>query len=455
MRQNNSPWLHNFEYKRELTQMTGSRYTDICIIGGGIAGVTTAYMLLKFTDKKIILLEGDKIAHGATGHNAGYILAEFEKSFKEIVKEHGLEKARSGYFELKDALQIYKNLNKEIGLGEMQEKKSVVTYSTFKHFDENLHEEFLKYGEIKSKIYLYENSPWLREMHENFKNKIEVVSIEKMHQLLGTEKKDVNVFQAIIIETMLIGNSAVFTETLAKYCEDNYKERFQIYEKTFVNSIRLLQNNNCIIDSLYGVCVSDKVVLCTNGFENFNIYGPYGMEIDKEFHHNISGLIGYMIGTFTKDKNTEDSGGIFYEEGYETVKDPIEAGPYIYYTKRHFKIDTNNNGELFSIGGPEIKLDDRKLYKKDHEVDENIYKELESFQKNIFNIFENPTFKWHGLMGYTKTGIRIVGKDKRFSDLLYNLGCNGIGIVPSVAGALRIARIVNRENLPSSIFDPR
>jgi glycine/D-amino acid oxidase-like deaminating enzyme len=38
--------------------------------------------------------------------------------------------------------------------------------------------------------------------------------------------------------------------------------------------------------------------------------------------------------------------------------------------------------------------------------------------------------------------------------VLYNTGCNGIGILPSIAGGKRIARILKGEILPKSIFDP-
>ncbi len=110
---------------------------------------------------------------------------------------------------------------------------------------------------------------------------------------------------------------------------------------------------------------------------------------------------------------------------------------------------------MFTVGGPEIKLKDRKVYKNDHLVDKNIYLGLEKFQNEYFNVEGKSHFKWHGLMGYTKTGIRIVGRDKLFQDLFYNLGCNGIGISTAVSGAFRIAKLFSGEKLERSIFDPK
>jgi glycine/D-amino acid oxidase-like deaminating enzyme len=58
-------------------------------------------------------------------------------------------------------------------------------------------------------------------------------------------------------------------------------------------------------------------------------------------------------------------------------------------------------------------------------------------------------------MGYTKSGVRIIGREKKNKNLLYNLGCNGVGILTSVYGADRIARIVLGEVLEETIFDPK
>ena len=64
-------------------------------------------------------------------------------------------------------------------------------------------------------------------------------------------------------------------------------------------------------------------------------------------------------------------------------------------------------------------------------------------------------FQWHGLMGYMDGGVRVIGVHPDHPALLYNLGCNGVGFLPSTYGGKRIARILSGERLPRSIFDPR
>ena len=64
-------------------------------------------------------------------------------------------------------------------------------------------------------------------------------------------------------------------------------------------------------------------------------------------------------------------------------------------------------------------------------------------------------YAWHGLMGYTPDRLRVVGFEHRNPALLYNLACNGVGILPSLHGGHRVAQLLAGEQLPPSLFDPR
>jgi glycine/D-amino acid oxidase-like deaminating enzyme len=64
-------------------------------------------------------------------------------------------------------------------------------------------------------------------------------------------------------------------------------------------------------------------------------------------------------------------------------------------------------------------------------------------------------FQWHGLMGYMHGRVRVIGAHPGHPELLYNLGCNGVGFLPSIHGGSQIARLLAGETLPPSIFDPR
>jgi glycine/D-amino acid oxidase-like deaminating enzyme len=56
-------------------------------------------------------------------------------------------------------------------------------------------------------------------------------------------------------------------------------------------------------------------------------------------------------------------------------------------------------------------------------------------------------------MGYTRNGVRMAGPEPQNPVLLYNLGCNGVGILPSALGGRIIARHLAGEKVERSIFD--
>ena len=67
---------------------------DAVIIGAGIAGLSTAYwMLKKDPSLRIAIVEKARIASGASGRNAGFITCGSVEHFSRLVENHGRERA--------------------------------------------------------------------------------------------------------------------------------------------------------------------------------------------------------------------------------------------------------------------------------------------------------------------------------------------------------------------------
>jgi len=69
---------------------------EVCVIGGGLAGLTLSRELA-CRGKSVVLLEANRIGWGASGRNGGFVSAGFAESIINIVKRVGLDEAKALY----------------------------------------------------------------------------------------------------------------------------------------------------------------------------------------------------------------------------------------------------------------------------------------------------------------------------------------------------------------------
>src|SRR5713226_7473785 len=67
---------------------------DVCVVGGGLAGLTTAYELAR-RGWSVALLESRRIAWNASGRNDGFVLPGFAESMDKVVSRVGLSHAKA------------------------------------------------------------------------------------------------------------------------------------------------------------------------------------------------------------------------------------------------------------------------------------------------------------------------------------------------------------------------
>jgi len=74
--------------------LQGETPADACIIGGGLAGLTTALELAR-RGKRVVLLEAKSLAWGASGRNGGFVSNGFAESLDGIALRASLEAAKA------------------------------------------------------------------------------------------------------------------------------------------------------------------------------------------------------------------------------------------------------------------------------------------------------------------------------------------------------------------------
>src|SRR5687767_9298119 len=69
---------------------------DICVVGGGISGLTAAYLLSK-ESRKVILVEDGNIASGESARTTAHVTDVIDDRFYEMEKTHGEENVKLIY----------------------------------------------------------------------------------------------------------------------------------------------------------------------------------------------------------------------------------------------------------------------------------------------------------------------------------------------------------------------
>jgi glycerol-3-phosphate dehydrogenase len=87
-----SHWLRPHTFK------TPDMSADVVIVGGGYAGLASAYWISEYRpDLKIIIIERSQLGAGASGRNAGFLTRGSATFYKSLSKEWGKERALSLY----------------------------------------------------------------------------------------------------------------------------------------------------------------------------------------------------------------------------------------------------------------------------------------------------------------------------------------------------------------------
>ena len=74
---------------RSYEHLDGHRSCDVCVIGAGIAGLTTAYQLVQRGDSVIVLEANKHICAGETGHTTAHLVNVLDDRFKHLSSVRG------------------------------------------------------------------------------------------------------------------------------------------------------------------------------------------------------------------------------------------------------------------------------------------------------------------------------------------------------------------------------
>ncbi len=450
---NHSPWIEQIDQTVEFPALSRDSHADVVVVWGGISGISTVFQILAHTELSVSLIEAKKIARWATGHNAGQVVLYFEKPFQDIVKEYGLSKAIDGQKALFRGFDILQEMMERVDILEHLEMcEGFMGVRSMHQLLLHLENKYLRDtgGAQFDAIFVDKDWECRAGIPEQFQDLITFVEASYIWEKLQTKEY----FPVLLTSKKACTNSAFFCQKAVQYLVSEFPHRFHIYENSPVTEIRFCPESDNQVWSWSKKIETQDIVLCTNGFEHFHIVdlcNPDSRERDRLFHKNVHGLVGYMAWFYAD--HTRASAISYYPD---SAPADWQSEQYFYVTRRT-SILKEQRKSLICVGWPDCLMPHDIPYDETTHDPKEAYQEIHNFLKQYRTekIPKEFDYKWHGLMGYTHTGIRYIGQDPSTHHLWYNLGCNGVGIVWSAYGGWKIAKILSGTSFAPSIFDPQ
>src|ERR1700737_3372908 len=90
----------------ERPMLAQTREAEVCIVGGGLAGLSTALGLVERGVRDVVVLEDKRVGFGASGRNGGFVFGGYSLDCADLLRTLGPARARELYRLTTDAVDL-------------------------------------------------------------------------------------------------------------------------------------------------------------------------------------------------------------------------------------------------------------------------------------------------------------------------------------------------------------
>ncbi|MDB6096708.1 MAG: FAD-dependent oxidoreductase [Francisellaceae bacterium] len=373
-------WLDAINLTSQYPSLNKDVEIEVCIVGGGIAGLSTAYQLL-LKGNKVIVLEDGLIGSGETGRTSAHLSSALDDHYKNIKDIHGSEGARLAAESHMKALDTIENIVK----------------------NENIDCDFLR---VPAYLFAHpiKNTKFL-ELEQKYAEEA---------GLKGVELIQVNQLKPNTLGPYLIyPNQAQFhpMKYLKGLAQAIVRLGGKIYEHTHAKEVKVKDNNTIKIRTQEGFEISAKHCVMATNSPNYAQNLLFAKLIPNR---------SYVITA------------IIPKDSYEKALYWDMSDPYHYV-----RIQPGEKEDKLIIGG-----EDHRTGECEKEVTAP-FKRLEEWARKFFPLIKEVTHKWSGQILEPIDYLAFIGRRKKDENVYVITGDSGDGLTHGVVGSLLISDLIN------------
>jgi glycine/D-amino acid oxidase-like deaminating enzyme/nitrite reductase/ring-hydroxylating ferredoxin subunit len=382
-------------------RLTEDVRADVCIVGAGIAGMTTAYLLTR-EGKSVVVLDDGPVGGGMTSRTTAHLVNALDDRFYELERLHGEEGSRLAAESHSAAISLVEKVAKEEGIDCEFERLDGYLFAPPNESKQQLEDELEathRAGLVE--VEMVERAP-IKDFDTGkalrFPNQAQFHPLKYLAGLARAIRRD--------------GRGRIFTETHASKIEGGERARIETESGQ--------------------VITADAVVVATNTPVNDRF----------AIHTKQAPYITYVIGARVP------RGSVTRALLWDTP-DPYHYVRLESITARNEQGEAEDEYDMLIVGG-----EDHKTGQADDAG--RRYAALERWTRTRFPMIESVDFQWSGQVMEPVDGLAFIGKNPMDDDNVYvATGDSGNGMTHgTIAGLLLTDLIMGRENEWATLYEP-
>ena len=377
------------------SQLSKDEHADVCVVGAGIAGMTTAYLLAR-EGKRVVVLDDGPIGGGETGRTTAHLSNALDNRYFEIERFHGSDGLRLTAESHTAAISRIEAIVAEEKIACDFERLDGYLFVPHGEPLDILNEELgAAHRAGLSEVTLVERAP----LDFNTQRCLRFPRQGQFHPL----KYLAGLFRAIERS-----GGRVFTFTHADRIEGGSQGRVTTERGPVVTATDIVVATNTPVNNVVAIHTKQAA------------YRSY--------------VIGLRVpaGSVTK--------ALYWDTGH----------PYHYLRLTPTSSSGNHNAsEILIVGG-----EDHKTGQEDDSTER--YERLEHWTRERFSLASDVLFRWSGQVMETVDGLAYIGRNPQDEPNVYiATGDSGMGMTHcTIAGMILTDLINGRENPWSELYDP-